>query len=605
MSTSMDDLRSMYDHVWCTDFEFSSGDSGSEAPTPICMVTTDALSGGQIRVWFGDAPLPECPITLDSRSLYVSYYAAAETNCHVALGWPTPRAVLDLHAEFRQIFNGRDVQLTAIEKEMLKKNERASLRICLFAFGLQELARATVNKPEMQQLCAQGGPYSDEQKQAILDYCASDTTALVKLLPRMLPLIDLRPAVIRGRYISNLGAVERHGVPLDLPLVRRLTAHWNLIIDRIIELNREEFNVIGHRDIDRRKFEVWMAQHGYWDWPQTKTGRLRSDRNILSELAKYDPRIMRLKEFLCVVRSMKLFEDLRVGKDGRNRVGFSPFASTTGRNQPSNAKFIFGPATFVRGLIQPNEGCALIHADFSGQEYAEAAIFSGDEAMIDDYFADDPYLGFAKRIGMVPANATRESHAEDRNRFKIACGLGVIYGAGYKTVAFAGEMSEEMAFRVLREHRFTYPQFWQWRDRTIDRGMLEGILETPLGWKWPVPWDAGSPSISNFLMQGSGADMMRIAVCLAVESGLHVCAPIHDALLVQCRIDGLSRAQSQVRECMREASRIVLGGREIKIGIDPPVVHPDHYADKRGEEIWKQVMDVLSELEGWPVGAIG
>ena len=33
----------------------------------------------------------------------------------------------------------------------------------------------------------------------------------------------------------------------------------------------------------------------------------------------------------------------------------------------------------------------------------------------------------------------------------------------------------------------------------------------------------------NFLMQGTGAEMMRIACCLATESGIEICAPVHDA----------------------------------------------------------------------------
>jgi len=37
----------------------------------------------------------------------------------------------------------------------------------------------------------------------------------------------------------------------------------------------------------------------------------------------------------------------------------SPFASKTGRNQPSNSMYIFGPSVWVRGLIKPPEGYAV------------------------------------------------------------------------------------------------------------------------------------------------------------------------------------------------------------------------------------------------------
>ena len=40
-------------------------------------------------------------------------------------------------------------------------------------------------------------------------------------------------------------------------------------------------------------------------------------------------------------------------------------------------------------------------------------------------------------------------------------------------------------------------------------------------------------TLRNFKMQGNGAEMMRLACILATEQGVTVCAPIHDALLVE------------------------------------------------------------------------
>ena len=51
--------------------------------------------------------------------------------------------------------------------------------------------------------------------------------------------------------------------------------------------------------------------------------------------------------------------ELAVGPDGRNRVLLSMFGSKTGRNQPSNSRFIFGPSCWLRSLIRPEPGRAL------------------------------------------------------------------------------------------------------------------------------------------------------------------------------------------------------------------------------------------------------
>ena len=307
--------------------------------------------------------------------------------------------------------------------------------------------------------------------------------------------------------------------------------------------------------------------------------------------------MVQLKEFLQAVRRIRLFEDLSIGADGRNRFMLSPFGAKTGRNTPSNSKSVFGPACWVRNLIQPPPGYALLYCDWSGQEYGIAAYLSGDKRMIQDYSNDDPYLGFAKRIGLAPSNATKATHPELRNQLKVAAGLGVLYGAQAPTVARAGAMTESKAAHVLREHSHTYPTFWDWRQQVINHAQMTGELRTCFGWKWKVDGDDSTNSISNWMMQAHGAEMMRLACFLATERGIEVCTPVHDALLVQAPVEAIDDVRSQTVQCMAEASATVLRGPSLKIGVESPVISPDHFSEERGEEVWQQLMNILPEVE--------
>jgi len=56
-----------------------------------------------------------------------------------------------------------------------------------------------VEKAEMRAVILRGGPWSDAERAAILDYCENDVAALARLLPHMLPHIDLPRALLRGR----------------------------------------------------------------------------------------------------------------------------------------------------------------------------------------------------------------------------------------------------------------------------------------------------------------------------------------------------------------------------------------------------------------------
>ena len=168
---------------------------------------------------------------------------------------------------------------------------------------------------------------------------------------------------------------------------------------------------------------------------------------------------------------MRLFSDLAVGTDGRNRCLLSPFRSVTSRNQPSNAKFIFGPSCWLRSLIQPKPGHAVAYVDWSQQEFGIAAALSGDPAMMEAYRSGDPYLTFAKQARAVPPDATKKSHPGERDLFKV-CSLAVQYGMGAQTLAQRLDQPEAMARELLRLHRQTYPKFWRWSEAAVNHAML-------------------------------------------------------------------------------------------------------------------------------------
>jgi hypothetical protein len=110
--------------------------------------------------------------------------------------------------------------------------------------------------------------------------------------------------------------------------------------------------------------------------------------------------------------------DLAVGLDGRNRCLLSAFRASSGRNQPSNAQFIFGPFCWLRGLIRPGPGRAVAYLDWSAQEIGIASALSGDTAMQDAYRSSDPYLWLAKGGQFVPEEATKRTHGDVRDQFK-------------------------------------------------------------------------------------------------------------------------------------------------------------------------------------------
>jgi DNA polymerase-1 len=563
--------------IWAVDFEF--GAEPGENPEPVCLVAWELRSGRGVKVWqdeFGIVP----PYPTGPEALFVAYYASAELSCHLALGWPMPERVLDLFTEFRNATNG------------LPTVSGNSLLGALAHQGLDSMG--TVEKDEMRALVLRGGPWSDAERAAILDYCESDVAALARLLPAMLPTIDLPRALLRGRYMVAVAHMERAGVPIDTVTLERVKSRWFDIQDQLIADIDADYGVFEGRTFKADRFGAWLLRVDI-PWPRHQSGRLDLSDDAFREAARAHSAVAPLHELRSALSDMRLF-DLPVGRDCRNRTILSAFRSRTGRNQPSNTKCIFGSSVWLRGLIQPPVGHGIAYIDWAQQEFGIAAALSGDALMSDAYLSGDPYLAFAKQAGAAPADATKSTHKRVRDQFK-ACVLAVQYGMGADSLAQRIGQPPIRARELLRLHRETYRVFWRWSDATADYAMLTGNVHTVFGWRVQVPAVSNDRSLRNFPMQANGAEMLRLACCLATERGIEVCAPVHDAVLIIAPLDRLHADTAGMQDAMREASRIVLNGFELNT--DAHVVrYPDRFMDERGTVMWRRVMSLLEGIEG-------
>ena len=444
----------------------------------------------------------------------------------------------------------------------------------------------------MRDLALRGGPYTKDEKVNLLAYCESDVDALARLLPVMLPKIDLPRALLRGRYMAAAARMEHAGVPIDTDMLALLRSHWTAIQDELIARIDHDYGVFDGRTFKAAKFADWLSRSGL-AWPRLESGNLDLSDDAFRECARSHPVVAPLRELRSALSELRL-NDLAVGRDGRNRCLLSAFRARTGRNQPSNSKFIFGPSVWLRGLIKPPPGHGVAYVDWSQQEFGVAAALSGDASMITAYRSGDPYLAFAKQAGAVPADATKQTHAAQRELFK-ACVLAVQYGMGSDALAARIGQPPVVARDLLRAHQETYRVFWQWSDAAVDHAMTKGFLHTVFGWTIHIGTETNPRMLRNFPMQANGAEMLRLACCLGTERGIQVCAPIHDAVLIcapLCRLDG---DVTRMREAMAEASRAVLGGFEL--GTDATVKrYPDRFVDKRGVRMWDEVTSLIDQI---------
>ncbi len=571
--------------VWAVDFEYMA--PNGERPRPICVVARELGSNRLVRVWESELrQLSRPPYPVDAGCLFVAYYASAETGCHLALDWPVPANVLDLFTEFRNLTNGRP------------PTSGSGLLGALVHFGLDTMGAA--EKTGMRELAMRGGPYTDWERSALLDYCQSDVDALAKLLPRMEPRLDLPRALVRGRYMTAAARIEHNGVPIDTSTLSELRCHWADVQDRLIADVDAGYGVYEGRIFKTGRWAAWLAENNI-PWPLLPSGQLDLKDDTFRDMARSHPAVAPIRELRVSLSQMRL-ADLAVGSDGRNRCLMSAFRSKTGRNQPSNSKSIFGPSAWIRGLIQPGPGNGVAYIDWSQQEFGIAAALSGDSAMLRAYESGDPYLAFAKQAGAAPHDATKATHGSVREQYK-ACVLAVQYGMGAESLALRIGRPVAAARELLRKHRRTYARFWIWSEAAVDHAMLRGSLHTVFGWTVHTGPNVNARSLANFPMQANGAEMLRLACIHTTEAGIRVCLPVHDALLIEAPLDKLDDTVCQTQELMAQASADVLDGFELRTDAEV-VSHPDRYMDGRGIRMWDTIQRILRDLCG-PMGTAG
>jgi hypothetical protein len=104
-----------------------------------------------------------------------------------------------------------------------------------------------------------------------------------------------------------------------------------------------------------------------------------------------------------------------------------------------------------------------------------------------------------------------------------------------------------------------------------------------------------SRSIGNWPIQAVEADIMRLAVVLTARRGIQLIGGVHDALVIESSIEKIDEDVAITRECMRRAPRIVLNS-EHELRTDATVVkYPDRYTDKRGTQMWNEVIGLLEQ----------
>ena len=577
------------------DFEYIA--RPGERPELVCLAYKNLRTGETFALRadeLGAVP----PYPTDDGVCFFDFVSNAEAHCTLVKGWPTPRYTLDLSPAFRNLTNGRYVP------------EGKGLIGMLRYFGLDSMSSR--EKGAMRDLILRGN-YTEAEWILILRYCVLDVEAIARILPYLLPLIDVDIALYHGEYATVSAAMEYHGVPVDMEIFSQLADKetWAAVRDEMVPIVDAQYHVYVRKDnavgwsFSMELFVAYLKREGFYEiWPKLESGHLDMKRKVFDAMAKAFPQLEQLRQCRYTQSKMRKVK-LAVGHDGRNRTVLWPFQSKTSRTQPKAAQWIFSPAVWVRSLIKPPKGVALGSLDYISAEFLIAAALSDGHCgsvnpMLEMYRSGDPYLSFAQRVGSAPQDYDPDLHSDIRNKYKLMM-LSSQYGISPLTLGGRLNVPTFEANILLDEHRTLLSQYWAWSDDYVQHAMQTGVMRTVFGWTHHIGLisDTNVRSLRNWPIQSAGADILRIACILAARHGIKLLAPIHDAVLIEAPDDRIEADVALMQEIMRRASRIVLNDTAdgtLELRTEAKIIrYPDRYVDKRGTEVWNNVLKLLEQ----------
>ncbi len=307
---------------------------------------------------------------------------------------------------------------------------------------------------------------------------------------------------------------------------------------------------------------------------KTKTGRPKTDENVLSELAQEHELPALVLDWRKVAKLKSTYVDklpeLVHPDTGRIHTDFNQTVTATGRLSSSNPNLQNIPIRTdlgkeIRRAFVAEPGHVLMAADYAQIELRILAHMSGDPDLISAFQEGrDIHTATAARVFDVDYDdVTRDQRGKVKQ-----VNYGIPYGISAFGLASRLRIGNSEAQELIDQYRQSYPRVIELLDGLLEEARDRGYVETLLGRRRYVPQiTSRNPNdrayaeriAVNMPIQGTQADMIKIAM-IAIhrrlreeERGARMILQVHDELVFEVPEDEVDAVSALVREEMRGA----------------------------------------------------
>lgn len=453
--------------------------------------------------------------------------------------------------------------------------------------GLKELSKLFLGWewPSYRLMVGLGRTKQTLDKQEVLkvaSYCGMDCAATLVLHEELLRTTSPKAVDYYRRLELPLNrmlfAMELEGVPYSRDKAKVLDAEFVAELDALRLFYKEKLGVIkttGKRVIKQHYFNPGSNDQ-IIEVLAPKLGLAIKDaqRVTLEPFAEIEAiaKLLRFKELakLQGTYTKKLAGNTRT--DGRVRTTFNQISSNeadgyskgirTGRLSSSGDDEGIGlhqiptrteTGNQLRYLFEAPEGYAWIAADYSQIEYRLLA-----------HFTQEPRLLQAFNDGVDVHQVTADLFKVDR-RVGKTLNFAAIYGAQAKRIAINAKITEQRADELLSGYWDKLPKVTQWIGLIKSRALYQKGVTTMYGRWIPLPGIASSNkwerlhwerAAVNYVIQGSAAEIIKIAMLKVQKRELLPVLQVHDELADICKLALVDEHEVLIKDCMESVVKL-------------------------------------------------
>lgn len=417
----------------------------------------------------------------------------------------------------------------------------------------------------------------------VSDYASEDadvTLQLAQIFAEELKKAELEHVAydIEFPLIRVLAHTEMAGIKIDTVLLKDLSTKMT---EEILELEQkiyfmagEEFNINSPQQLGVLLFDKLKLPSG----KKTATGKYSTSEDVLSDLAaKYE-----IAEQLMAYRTLSKLKStyidalpkLIIERTGRIHTSFNQHIAATGRLSSSNPNLQNIPIRTSRGkeirkAFVPEQGFALISADYSQIELRVIADMAQDEAMKTAFKQDeDIHARTAKEIFHLESLAEVTS---DHRRKAKEVNFGIPYGVSAYGLASRLGIENSEAKTMITNYFERFPGVKTFMTSMIEFAKEHGFVKTLTGRRRPIPEILSSNfnirgfaerTAINTPIQGSAADLIKIAMIhFEKEKKIHqlktrMVLQVHDELVYETPLDEVEKASEIIKRVMESAMQL-------------------------------------------------